>query len=385
MPGAVGPQPVPTSRARRGARTLCSAVLAVWAGAATGCEVDGEALLKGREPSPETEIDGNANTAEVVAAADAFLSTLSGEQRSEALHEFRDEAKRTGWSYVPFDYLRRNGLALADMDGEQREAALSVMRAALSEQGFRQLQGIRAADARLASIQESREDEDDGGASPEAEGPEYGADLYAIAFFGEPDETSEFMIQFGGHHLAYNLTYGGGDVSMSPTLTAVEPVEFEWEGRSYAPLADSQEATLSAVAALTGAQRAAAEIESENEDAFDHLTLGPGDSGPYPAPKGIVVAELTEEQQDLVTAMVRTWVDDMDAESAERLVAKYVSEYDRTYLGWSGATDADDVKTYVRLQGPSVWIEYANRPDRVMDGVHPHTVFRDRTSDYGWT
>ncbi|WP_051415562.1 DUF3500 domain-containing protein [Nocardiopsis sp. CNT312] len=383
MPGAVGPQPAPTSRARRGARTLGSAVLAAClTAAATGCEVDGEALLKGREPSPETEVDGNANTAEVVAAADAFLDTLAEEQRSEVLHEFRDGAKRTGWSYVPFDYLRRNGLALADMDGEQKEAALTVMRAALSEQGFRQLQGIRAADGRLASIEEARERD---GASPEAEGPEYGADLYAIAFFGDPDETSEFMIQFGGHHLAYNLTYGGGDVSMSPTLTAVEPVEFEWEGRSYAPLADSQEATLDAVAALTAEQRTAAEIGSENEDGFDHLALGPGDSGPYPAPKGIVVAELTEEQQDLVTAMMRTWVDDMDTESAERLVAKYVSEYDRTYLGWNGATDADDVKTYVRLQGPSVWIEYANRPDRVLDGVHPHTVFRDRTSDYGWT
>lgn len=64
-------------------------------------------------------------------------------------------------------------------------------------------------------------------------------------------------------------------------------------------------------------------------------------------------------------------------------VEKYVSEYDETYLGWSEATSLEDGETYIRLEGPSAWIEFSNQPVRDGSGVHHHTIFRDQTADYG--
>ena len=318
---------------------------------------------------------GQANTAEVAAAAQAFLATLTEEQRETVLYDFDDEAKTTGWSNFPTNLVERNGLSLADLDAEQQAAALAVMEAALSEQGYSRLEAIRAADAYLAANQS---DSGDSGGGPGG-GLSFGEDLYSIAFFGEPVETGEFMLQFGGHHLAYNLTYAGENVSLSPSLTAIEPSTFEYEGQSYDPLADEKASAVGAVAALTEEQLAAAEIG----DSYDDLLLGPQNDGPFPEPQGVLVSELSQETQDQVTAMLRTWVGDIDEEAAEALIAQYVSEYDQTYLGWSEATELDDETTYIRLDGPSAWIEFSNQAGIEVEGVHQHTVFRSQTADYG--
>ena len=66
-----------------------------------------------------------ANTAEVVTAANAFLGTLSDEQRETALYEFDDEVKATGWSNFPVQVVERNGIALGDLTDEQEAAGLA--------------------------------------------------------------------------------------------------------------------------------------------------------------------------------------------------------------------------------------------------------------------
>ncbi|MFD6953383.1 hypothetical protein A6A08_25970 [Nocardiopsis sp. TSRI0078] len=367
----------------------------------TGCAAPGAEATSANEAATSTS-SGNANTAEVVAAADAFLDTLSEEQRQAVVYDFADEAKATGWSNFPVTFVERNGISLSDLDEEQEKAALAVMEAALSEEGYRELLDIRAADAYLDANQDDTsgsapEGQAPDGRTPDGQGPggeeppeggggpgggdlAFGEDLYHIAFFGEPSETEQFMVQYGGHHAAYNITYEGDDVSLSPTLTGTEPMEFEYEGESYAPLEDKRSGALEAVASLSGEQLARAEIENEGDD----LVLGPGEDGPFPEEEGILVSDLDQEQQDKVTEMLRAWVGDLDEEAAEALVDKYVSEYGQTYLSWSGSTEPDEVGTYIRLDGPSAWIEYSNQPGVETDQVHQHTMFRDQTADYGW-
>ncbi|WP_405960689.1 DUF3500 domain-containing protein [Streptomyces sp. NBC_00024] len=346
---------------------------------------------------------GGANTAQVVKAADAFLATLSDEQKETALYDFGDEVKKTGWSNFPDGVVDRNGLKLGDLTTEQDAAAMKVMEAALSKQGYQELVEIREADDYLAAQEESEEDEDEttptppsgsptgtptggpgggpGGGGGGGGGADFGSEGYYIAFFGQPSKTGEFMVQYGGHHAAYNITYAGKNVTMSPTLTAVEPMAFTWEDKEYAPLADKRAATIGAVQSLTADELAAAEIEGS----FDDLLLGPGDDGPFPAePEGVLVSSLTKKQRAKVTAMLRTWVDDLDEKAAARLLKKYVSEYDETYIGWSGGNTIDNNETYVRLDGPSAWIEFSNQAGDTPEQIHQHTVFRDETSDYGW-
>ncbi|MGW0875684.1 DUF3500 domain-containing protein [Streptomyces sp. NPDC002740] len=349
---------------------------------------------------------GGANTAQVVKAVDAFLATLSDDQKDAVLYDFDDEAKTAGWSNFPTPVVERNGLKLGDLTDAQDAAAMKVMEAALSRQGYEELVEIRTADDYLGSLS----DTDDGSsatptATPTATrtppsgaptdgtgggpggggggggGANFGSEWYYISFFGQPSRTGEFTVQYGGHHAAYNITYAGNNVTMSPTLTAVEPEEFIWDDKAYAPLADKRAATVGAVQSLTADELAAAEIDGS----FDDLYLGPGNDGPFPTdPEGVLVGSLTKKQQAKVTAMLRTWVDDLDEKAAARLLAKYVSEYDQTYIGWSGGTTIDNDQTYVRLDGPSAWIEFSNQPGASTDEIHQHTIFRDETSDYGW-
>lgn len=95
------------------------------------------------------------------------------------------------------------------------------------------------------------------------------------------------------------------------------------------------------------------------------------------------MSELSQEGQDAVTAVLRAYVGDIDEEAAEALVAKYVAEFDQTYISWAGATGIDDGETYIRIDGPAAWVEFSNQPIRDADGVHIHSIFRDQTADYG--
>lgn len=320
---------------------------------------------------------GGANTAEVVAAADAFLATLSDEQRDTVLYDFGDGVKKTGWSNFPVQVVKRNGIAFGDLTDKQKAAALAVMEAALSDQGYEELLEIRKSDNFLNALQKSGNAKGGRGGGMSVS---FGEDLNYLAFFGEPGKAEQFMIQYGGHHAAYNITYAGENVSLSPTLTAIEPSQFELEGKSYAPLEDKRSSVIAAIQALSESELAKAEISGS----FDDLLLGPGNDGPFPEPEGVLVGDLTKDQQDKVTAILRVWVDDLDEEAAEALIAKYVSEYDRTYLGWSGGTTLDNAETYVRVDGPSAWIEFSNQPGAETSGIHQHTIFRDQTADYGW-
>ena len=65
----------------------------------------------------------------------------------------------------------------------------------------------------------------------------FGEDEYYVAFVGTPSTTEPWMLQFGGHHLAINLTLGGSQASLTPSLhrgTACDV--YGLEGRTVRPL-----------------------------------------------------------------------------------------------------------------------------------------------------
>jgi hypothetical protein len=64
-------------------------------------------------------------------------------------------------------------------------------------------------------------------------------------------------------------------------------------------------------------------------------------------------------------------------------MAKYRRELNDTWLSYSGTPTLAAENDYVRIDGPSLWIEFSMQPGRIVQGVHPHSVWRDRTGDYG--
>lgn len=313
----------------------------------------------------------SANTAAVVAAANAFLAGLTAGQRDAVLHDFADPAKQAGWSNLPSNVVHPNGIPLAQLDHAQRQAVMKVLDTALSNQGYRQVQDILAADDYLHAYQL---------AYAPAKAAGFGSGTYYVSFFGAPSEQTPFALQFSGHHLAENITYSAGRVSLAPEFVGVEPPTFRSNGKWQQPLAKESSSVIAMVDSLTPAQRATARIPGS----FDDLLLGAQNDGPFPAePEGVLVSDLSAGQQQRVTTAIRAWVDDLDEHAGHALVKKYISQYDQTRIGWSGATSLADVSTYIRIDGPAVWIEFSDQAGRVTNKIHYHSVYRDQTADYG--
>jgi hypothetical protein len=73
-------------------------------------------------------------------AARSFLAALMPKQRKAACFAIDDEAWRS-WSNI-HPWLMRHGVCLADLDGNQRERALALLREAMSAAGYRSARDV---------------------------------------------------------------------------------------------------------------------------------------------------------------------------------------------------------------------------------------------------
>ena len=133
-------------------------------------------------------------TAQIATAADALLATLNDAQRAAVLFGFDDEAQRKRWSNLPTGPFTRAGLRMGDLTEAQRAAVRALLTAALSPEGYTKVMAIVEADEQLR--------QSTGRAM-------FGRDEYYVSFLGEPSATEPWLLQFGGHHLALNITFAG--------------------------------------------------------------------------------------------------------------------------------------------------------------------------------
>jgi hypothetical protein len=314
---------------------------------------------------------GGANTADVVTAVNAFLATLDDTKRDTVEYDFTDNKSRQTWSNFPATAVARPGIALSDLTADQQKAALAVVQVALSADGYQQTTDIQKADDYLNSL---------GGQGADG----FGAlKDYFVAVYGQPSTTQPFMVQFGGHHLVRNLTYNGDKVSQTPQFVGTEPVSFPSGGATVEPLKAEATDLFGLMGSLTADQRTSAEITSGT---FDDLLMGPGkDSGNFPTSEGLLVSSLNDSQRQAVMAAIKAYAGDLSTGAATKLMAKYESELDQTRLGWSNNTGPTDEHSYFRIDGPSVWIEFINTRSMSTPDIHYHSVYRDKTDDYGST
>jgi Protein of unknown function (DUF3500) len=200
------------------------------------------------------------------------------------------------------------------------------------------------------------------------------------------------MLQFGGHHYAQNITYDGGVVtSITPLHEAVEPKgSFTYSGTIYTgPLESEHTAMQEMLGSFTGTELTAAKISGT----FSDCVMVPGSTtNTFPTAKqGIQVSTLSTAAQAKVLAAIVTWVKDLDDASAAAFTALYQNELANTYVSYASNTSATTGNAssfltantdYVRIDGPSVWIEFACQNGVVLSGIHYHTVMRDHTRDY---
>lgn len=308
-------------------------------------------------------------TAKVVCAAEAFLATLSNAQKTAVVLDY-NKTNAIKWSNLPCGSSCRVGLQLSSLTTAQVSAALAVVEAATgttANEGYDEIRQIRAADDVLGTVNNMG----------------YSSGIYFIAFLGTPSTTGTWQLQFGGHHLAVNMTYNAGAIKgATPVFEGVEPRSWTAaNGTVYAPL-NSEQATMAAMlAALSSDQLASAKLSST----FSDVVLGPNNDGKFPATKaGIRVSSLNSAQQALVLAAMKPWVQDTDEATAARLLAAYESELADTFIAYSGNASLTNNADYVRIDGPGVWIEFVCQTGVVYPNqIHYHSIWRDHTRDYG--
>lgn len=319
-----------------------------------------------------------SGVANVVCLANAFLATLTSTQKSTVVIDLTlANAKR--WSNLPCGVSCRNGLAFSGLSSTQLAAAKAVIKAAAgttSGEGWDEFSTINTADDYLGTM---------------ASG--YSSGNYIIAFLGTPSTTGKWMLQYGGHHYAANITYDAGTVtSITPSHQGVEPHgSFTYSGTTYAsPLATEASVMADMLSSFSSTELSSAKISGT----FSDVLMVPGSTtNTFPTTKqGIKVSSLSTTAQAKVLAAMMPWIEDYDSASVVAFTSIYKADLADTYVCYASNTSGTSGTAssffttntdYVRIDGPSVWIEFICQTGVVISSqIHYHSVYRDHNRDY---
>ena len=307
----------------------------------------------------------------LICLADALKQTLSPELSARLQLAYSVDSAKKWSNFPPVGYPDRVGPTLADFTPEQLgyvKALLKTAAGIAAGEGYDELEQILNADDYLKA-----KTSDSAG---------FSSGNFHIAFLGSPAPTGTWELYFGGHHTALGVTYKDGKlIGATPSFRGVEPfTTFQQNGRDNAPMAEEQAAFTAMLGALSADEAGKAKLAQS----YTNIIAGPQQDNSFPAEReGLRAAELSADKQALVMSAIGTYVRDINPPGADAIMAKYQSELADTFVAYSGTTGGNAENDYVRIDGPSVWIEWSVQPGRSIPGVHPHSVWRDKTADYG--
>lgn len=322
-----------------------------------------------QRPAPATD-----TTARAIAAANAFLATLDQGMRAKATVPLNAKT-RTIWSNLPTGIVmqtgasERNGVKLGDMTPAQQKAALALVAATLSREGFEKVMNIVDSD----EVLETRT----APSRPADSRIRFGRAEYYLAILGAPSATTPWMIQFGGHHLAINVTLAGREHVLTPSHTGAQPATFTLAGRTVRPLGDENDKAFALMNGLGPGEQKAALLGYE----VKNIVAGAGDDGKVIVPEGVRASAFNAQQRGMLLDLIQEWVGILGSEAATAKMAEAKANLGETYFAWAGST-TNGQPAYFRIQGPTVLIEYAPQGQRGADTDHIHTIYRDPTNEY---
>ena len=261
---------------------------------------------------------------------------------------------------------------MRELSVPQRAAALALVSSALSQKGFEKVQQIMEADDVFKTTAHGpppfRKDDGDphrphppgeadagrpgpppfGGGGPGGQGPPglskdlFGKDLYYISILGTPSEKDPWMLQFGGHHLALNITIVGEHGVLTPTLTGAQPATYTIDGKTVRPLGRENDEAFALLNALDESQRGQAVLKCRVAD----LVLGPGHDGETIQPEGLKAASMNGKQRAMLLDLISEWTGIVNDRFAAARLAEIKAGLDDTWFAWSGATTVEPGKKW---------------------------------------
>ena len=277
------------------------------------------------------------------------------------------------WSnFPPAGYDDRRGPTLDKFTKEQLVIVKAILKEAAGTaagEGYDEIEQILNADDFLHTHITGR----DGG---------FSSGNFHFALLGTPSDSGVWQLYFGGHHLAVGLTYKDGKiVGATPSFRGVEPFEtFTQNGRENMPMQQEHAAFSAMLRALDETEQRSARLGQPLTD----IVAGPQKDNSFLATSvGVRAGDLSADEQVLVIKAIEAYVEEVPDKDFPVLMEKYKTELADTYIAFSGTTDLNAINDYVRIDGPSIWIELSMQKAASWTGIHPHSVWRDKKTDYG--
>jgi hypothetical protein len=300
--------------------------------------------------------------------ATTFLNSLSKELRAKAQFPLEDP-ERFNMNYVP---IPRKGPTFHDFNDLQTEAALDLLRASLSEEGYRKTEEIRSLEKVLKILENNDAKMPDGW-------PRRDPLNYHFSIFGNPSDTQPWGWRFEGHHISLNFTSADHAISSStPTFFGTNPgIVKTTEYRGKEVLRQTAVLGFALVNSMTEEQLKT--VLYSMDAPGDILSLTKQSAGNI-EPYGIAYAQLTDTQKDIFMELLEAYLDNYEMRFATDFRDKIEKAgIDKLYFAWAGSL-SPGAGHYYRIQGPMLLIEYDNTQD---NANHVHEVVRDLTNDYG--
>jgi hypothetical protein len=314
------------------------------------------------------------STQPVRLAAEAFLASLTEEQRAKTLFTVDDSEWRK-WSNV--DGYQRQGVSLEQMSEAQRTAAFDLMGAALSTKGLQLSRDIMRLNTTEGEIMNRLSG--------------FNEYLYYFTVMGTPSDTEPWGFQVDGHHLVINYFILGDQVVMSPVFMGSEPpVATTGTYAGVSVLQSEQDKGLALINAIPEVQRQQAIINT-SKTGNDNLTEAFKDNVVLDY-AGLSAGELPEGLQTQLLDVAAEYVSNMDDGHAQVRMDEVRAHLADTCFAWIGATGPDAV-FYYRIHSPVILIEFDHPgPGPAGNALgstgpsrnHIHTVVRTPNgNDYG--
>ena len=318
---------------------------------------------------------------EIKTYATELYQSFSKTQKFTALLPFTDTS-RVQWNNLPLGLRARAGVSVGNMTNQQRQLVHRLLSASLSSQGYLKATSIMHLDELINSFYDSMYVQKQ---LPEqaytfVKKLQWSPKNYYFAFFGSPNENT-WGFKLEGHHLSINFTFDGDVISVTPFFVGTDPAEFltsEYAG--WRVLNQEEDLGLRMIRSLTESQKKKA-IASQ-EVPRDIITAA--ESGKRLVDLwGITYAELDKQQKELLLAMVREFVFNLEFDKAQAEYAKIEKAgFDKIYFGWIGALGEKKPHYYI-INGPTFLIEFDNNGGPRESANHIHAIWHEKGNEYG--
>ncbi|KAL9090834.1 MAG: hypothetical protein Q9159_001775 [Coniocarpon cinnabarinum] len=311
----------------------------------------------------------------IVASAQKLMGLLDDAQRTKLCYHVDSPAWRT-WSNPEFLFSNK-GIRLDEVDQLLQDAALNVLKASLSPEGYDKARSAMRVNHFLGEL-----------CNGSRVMNEYS---YNIVFFGKPSTSEAWGWSFYGHHLCLNAFFSGRQVVLSPWFTGAEPNEIDRGPHAGLKIMRREEtAGLKLMQQLgTDLQRKAQLFKLMkdpsmprgrwNHDDQRHL-LGAYQDNRIVPNEGVRVGEMGLEQQALVLDILDAYLLYLPKRSREMQLDRCRGFFDETFFCWIGGFSNSD-PFYFRLQSPVMIVEFDHHSGVFLANEEPakfhiHTILR---------